>query len=117
MDIKKYERLQKEGRLIFVVARDHERVMVGYVFVVLKQHPHYKTVTVAVDDMHFLCPHYRKGLNGKKMLQFAEAEAAKRGAKVFTMRCKADHDHGKIFESMGYELTDLVYVKDLTNAP
>lgn len=115
IDLEKYRELQRKGELALIGAYCGD-AMVGYVFVVLSQHPHYKSVKVAVDDMHYLSPEYRQGMTGKTMLEVAEARARTMGAKVFTMRCKAGSGHGILFERMGYELTDLVYVKDLTHA-
>jgi GNAT superfamily N-acetyltransferase len=112
-----YATMQERGELLFVTARKKTRPshLVGYMIMVVRPHLHYQDVLVAVDDIHYLMPNFRGAGWGKKMIAFAEAEAAKMGAKIFSTRCKAKSDHGHIFESMGYELTDLVYIKDLTN--
>ncbi len=111
-----YREMQDMGQLIFLTARNHDGEMVGYMVVVVRPHLHYRRTKVAIDDLHYLAPEYRGAGWGKKMISFAEQQAAKKGAKVFSMRCKAESNHGYIFESLGYKLTDLVYLKDLTDA-
>jgi GNAT superfamily N-acetyltransferase len=83
----------------------------------MKPHLHYSATQVAINDVHFLRREYRGLGAGKAMIAFAEGAARAAGAKLFSMRCKAapEKDHGHIFTGMGYTLTDLVYVKDLTH--
>lgn len=115
-DWAEYQRLQEKGQLIFVAARSKRGRVAGYAIIVLRPHMHYAGAKVAYDDAHYLAPKYRSQGWGKKMIQYAEKVALAAGAKVFSMRTKAgEHNHGHIFESMGYQLTDLVYLKDLTN--
>ncbi|HWS65711.1 MAG TPA: GNAT family N-acetyltransferase [Steroidobacteraceae bacterium] len=112
-----YAEIQRKGELVMVIARDEKTLeLVGYIALVLRPHPHYRTVKVAVDDLHYLLPS-RRGLGaGKRMLQYAESAAREAGAQVFSMRHKAAQDHGHIFRALGYELTDMVYTKDIRNA-
>jgi GNAT superfamily N-acetyltransferase len=116
-DWEAYSHMQQLGDLLFVTARITTRPchMVGYMVLVVRPHLHYGDVLVAIDDIHYLAPEYRGAGWGKKLIEFAEQAAANMGAKIFSVRCKAKSNHGYIFESLGYELTDLVYIKDLTN--
>ncbi len=119
-----YREMQDLDQLIFVTARTQQAPpcapvvydIVGYMVVVIRPHLHYRKTKVAIDDLHYLAPEYRGAGWGKKMIAFAEQKAKEAGAKVFSMRCKAESNHGYIFESLGYKLTDLVYLKDLTDA-
>lgn len=115
-DWSEYERLQEKGQLIFVTARSKRGRVAGYALIVLRPHLHYAGTNVAYDDAHYLAPKYRSQGWGKKLIQYTERVAGAAGAKVFSMRTKAASNHGHIFDSMGYRLTDLVYLKDLTNA-
>lgn len=114
-----YLEIQDSGELVLVAAWDATVAvpapLVGYIILIVRPHLHYSGVTVAVNDLHYLYPEYRGAGWGKKMIEFAEDCAKKKGAKLFSMRTKAALSHGHIFEAMGYHLTDLVYVKDLTN--
>lgn len=108
---------QDAGRLIFLSARDpiRDHELVGYQVILLMRHPHYQHILVATGDLHYLMPAYRGEGNGKRLLQEGERIAFERGARMFLLRTKAKRtSHGPLFESMGYELSDLVYVKDLT---
>src|SRR5215469_2474546 len=109
---------QKAGHLLFMAARlDTSYDLVGFVAMIVREHPHYADVIVASNDLHYLMPAYRGMGNGSRMLRAAEALAASCGASLFMMRTrKGKAEHGYIFEKMGYELTDLVYTKDLTHA-
>jgi GNAT superfamily N-acetyltransferase len=108
-----YDQATERGETVCVTARDHLGTLVGYIVMILRRHPHYADTILAVDDLHFLLPEFRGRGAGKLMLAFAEEKAREAGARVFSMRCKADSNHGFIFESMGYKLTDLVYIKEL----
>jgi len=114
-DWDQYRKWQAAGELVLVIARNQDNEVVGYAAMVIRPHPHYRGVKIAVDDLHYLAPAYRSLGVGKEMIKFAEAAAFNMGARVMTMRCKAGHNHGHIFESMGYSLCDLVYLKDLTH--
>jgi GNAT superfamily N-acetyltransferase len=89
--------------------------LVGYMAMFLQPHLHYRQTKVACDDAHYLMPEYRGQGAGKAMIAFAEKVAAERGASVFSMRCKAEQSHAHIFESLGYKLTDLVFLKELSH--
>jgi GNAT superfamily N-acetyltransferase len=109
-----YMEAQRKGELIMVLTRDAKTLaLVGYVALILRPHPHYRSVLVAIDDLHYLMPAYRGLGAGKLMMEYAEFVAHERGAQVFCLRHKAAQDHGHIFRSMGYELTDMVYTKDI----
>jgi GNAT superfamily N-acetyltransferase len=115
-DWREYDALSRSGQLITVLACS-EGHAVGYMILIVKPHLHYRNATVAIDDVHFLRREFRGIGAGKAMVAFAEKSARDAGATLFSMRCKADPDkeHGRLFEGMGYTLTDLVYVKDLTH--
>jgi GNAT superfamily N-acetyltransferase len=111
-DVDEYADAERKGRLVYVVAH-RAGEMVGYMALVLRPHPHHRHIKVAVDDLHYLIPSLRGLGMGKQLIEFAEREAIKRGAQIICMRCSAHQPHGHIYESMDYELTDLVYTKDL----
>jgi GNAT superfamily N-acetyltransferase len=115
-DWSRYMEAQRRGEFLFLACRDAQtKDLVGYMAMFLHPHPHYRDTKVAVDDVHYLMPQYRGLGAGKAMIEIAENCAKERGATMFSMRCKAAQDHGAIFKKLGYELTDLVYIKDLTH--
>jgi GNAT superfamily N-acetyltransferase len=115
LDWTRYMQAQDKGEFFLVTARIGLGRMVGYMAMFLQPHLHYKQTKVACDDAHYLMPEYRGQGAGKAMIAFAEKTAAERGATVFSMRCKAEQSHAHIFESLGYKLTDLVFLKELSH--
>lgn len=116
---REYDELNRRNQLILVLACDPDKrgAVIGYAILIVKPHLHYRDTLVAINDVHFLRREYRGLGAGKAMIEFAEGCARAAGAKLFSMRCKADpiKSHGHLFEGMGYKLADLVYVKDLTH--
>jgi GNAT superfamily N-acetyltransferase len=115
LDWSRYMQAQDKGEFFLVTARIGLGRMVGYMAMFLQPHLHYRQTKVACDDAHYLMPEYRGQGAGKAMIAFAEKMAAERGATVFSMRCKAEQSHAHIFESLGYKLTDLVFLKELSH--
>jgi GNAT superfamily N-acetyltransferase len=112
MDWTEYLDAQDDDEFFLITARLDGK-LVGYMGIFVHPHLHYRETMVAVDDAHYLMPGFRGQGAGKAMIDFAEKTAAARGATVFSMRCKVAQNHGHIFESLGYKLTDLVYLKDI----
>lgn len=107
---------QKAGRFLLLVARNDTGDVAGYVTMFVRRHPHYDTI-IANNDLTYLMPQYRSMGNGKAMIKEAERIATEMGASLFFWRTKkGKSEHGYIFESLGHELTELVYTKDLTDA-
>ena len=84
--------------------------LVGYIVMVINRNLHYKQLLMATEDIHFLLPAYRKGLIGYRMLAKAKQEMKARGCRMAIIRCKAGMSHAPLFERLGGELSDLVYV-------
>ena len=113
-DVGAYEKAQAASVLWIATARDGQR-LVGYLWLVVAPHLHYKHVLQATDDIHFLHPAYRNAGLVLKFFRFAEHEMRKRGVGIMTLRTKAAPalNHGAIFERLGYDKQDIVYTKRL----
>jgi len=109
-DLQMYATLEKAGKLCVITARNMGR-LIGYVVMMLHAHHHYAHVLSATEDIHFLHPAYRKGSAGLRLIAAAEAEMTRRGAQVMFLRTKVAHDHGKLFERLGFAAQDVVYSK------
>ncbi len=111
LDHDKYMQMDSLGLLHIVTARDGKK-LVGYIICFVMPHMHYKSSgLVALADMYYLLRQYRKGGLGLRM--FGEME---RGLKVRNvirahMSCKVHENHTKLFEGMGWTLTDLTFSK------
>jgi len=113
LDHEKYFTLEKQGMLHVVTARD-EGDLVGYIICFVMPHLHYKSSgLVALADMYFLLREYRKGGLGVRMFREMEWGLMERGVIRAHMSCKVKEDHTRLFEAMGWELTDYTFSKVL----
>jgi hypothetical protein len=111
-DLAVYEALEANGRLRVLTARDGGK-LVGYYVAILAPSLHYKSILCATEDMYYLDPDYRKGTAGIRL--FVEAEKMIRAAKVVLTiaKTKVAHDHGILFQRLGYRPFERVYMKVL----
>jgi hypothetical protein len=110
----RYVQIEREGRLHFVVMRDAGR-MVGYsVHLIVKGHPHYRHLTTAEDDVHYLMPELRGTGAHEDMRIFALETLAQRGVQFVTARTKVGHPHETTLLRIGYKPLDVVYGLNLT---
>jgi len=107
-----YRSAEKSGALHIITARMDGR-LIGYIAMLLAPHLHYKHVLVATDDIHFLHKDFRKGSIGTRLFLAAEKIMRELGAKIMVLRTKASHNHGVLFERIGYTPLDIVYCKRL----
>lgn len=104
-DIDLYSKIDKT--LLLITAR-HEGVLVGYFLWMLVQHVHYKHVLVAEEDLHYLLPEHRRGLNGYFLVKAARDAALERGAQMIIVREKIGHEHTAMMRRLGFKPTDIV---------
>jgi hypothetical protein len=109
-DVEKYELLDAAGKLLLVTARC-QGVLVGYFLWVLVDHPHYRDVRVADDDLHYLAPEFRVGLSGYNFVKRACEFAIERGARLLVMREKIGHEHPALMKRLKFKPTDVVYTR------
>jgi hypothetical protein len=110
----RYVQIEREGRLHFVVMRDSGH-MIGYsMHLIVKGHPHYRHLTTAEDDIHYLVPEMRGTGLHQDMRIFALKTLATRGVQFVTARTKVGHQHEKTLLRIGYVPLDMVYGLDLT---
>ena len=110
-DLEAYRNMEKAGALVIITARN-DGILVGYFLMIVRAHPHYCDVVVALEDMKFVHPNYR-GITGLRMIKYAEEVARELGCKVIVQRSKAKSEHGAMYRRLGYDLLDEVYMKRL----
>lgn len=111
-DYSRYEEVEKRNGLRVITARENGR-LVGYIVFFIYKHLHYKSVLVASDDIHFICKEKRAGSVGIRLFREGERALRAAGVKFILVRCKAKHDHSRIFEHLGYRPFDIMYAKEL----
>lgn len=102
--------LEKTGHLQTFCARIDGK-LVGYAIFVINKHLHYKTTTIAVQDVVFIkrdCRGY-----GSRFINWCDDQLRENGVDIVTHHVKAKHNWGPMLERQGYELMDLIYAKRL----
>lgn len=109
-----YAELEKAGFLLITTARNERGELNGYVADVLHGALHYRSQRVAENDIFWLAPERRGGLEGFRLLRAADANAVSSGANKFVKHVKIHSPGpGKLLERMGYVATDIIYAKVL----
>lgn len=102
--------LEKMGIASVVTVRDEGKIA-GYLLAIHTPHLHYKSSPpMFIVDMYYIAPEYRKGA-GVKLFKFAEEYAKKLGCIKLYLSCKAHKDHSRLFEALGYKLSDFAFTK------
>ena len=115
VNTEKYFEADAAERLHIVVMRDDNGIIIGYSVHFLTDHPHYKRLRCAEDDVHYLVPEERQTGAHKLMRAFALKTLKERGVKFVTARVKIATDHHRVLRQLGYVPIDTVYGLDLTN--
>lgn len=111
LDHARYLKLDEMGMLQVVTAR-HEGKLVGYIINFVMTHMHYMSSGLtSVADMYFLLREHRTGGLGVKMFLEMERDLKTRGVIRAHISCKKHENHTKLFEGMGWTLTDLTFSK------
>lgn len=111
-----YGRLCTAGMLKCIVARS-EGELIGYALFIVSPHLHYSTCKTAFEDIYFLRKDQRLGRTGIRLFQFAEQALRDDGVNRIIMHTKIHLDNSKLFEYLGYKLTDKLYTKLLSTEP
>lgn len=113
VDHKMFDLFHARGALKIVTARDRGR-LIGYHASIVEPLLHYAHVLADKCDVYWLEPEYRQGRTGVKLFEAAEAAARQRGCLALYSACKlGEHDYTKLFEYLGYELTEKRFRKVL----
>lgn len=111
LDVARYLQLDQLGMLLIVGVRDGDR-LVGYAVMFLSPHFHYRSSgLMAMADMYYLLPEYRKGVIGLQLFTALERELKARGVTRAHIGCKVHQDHEKLFERLGWRFTDKTFSK------
>lgn len=115
-DYMAYGRLCVAGMLKCIVARE-DGELIGYALFIVSPHLHYSTCKTAFEDIYFLRKDKRLGRTGIRLFQFAEQALRDDGVNRIIMHTKIHLDNSKLFEYLGYKLTDKLYTKLLSTEP
>lgn len=110
VNIEALSMLEKTGIASVLVVRDDDK-MAGYLLAIHTPHLHYKSSPpMYIVDMYYIAPEYRKGA-GVMLFKFAEGYAKKLGCIKMYLSCKVHKDHSRLFEALGFTLSDFAFTK------
>jgi mannose-6-phosphate isomerase-like protein (cupin superfamily)/L-amino acid N-acyltransferase YncA len=107
-----YVRLAEAGLLRVFTVRD-AGALVGYVMFIVRWNPHYRSSLIAMQDVLYLKPEYRRGRTGITLIRVAETRLRAEGVQVVYHHVKRTNRVGELLERLGYELVDQLYAKRL----
>ena len=90
-----------------------ETKMIGYAIFLLAPTLHAKSTVHAISDVIFIAKDYRQGLVGLKFIDYCEAYAKQKGAKVVHLIMKTDPRLARILERTGHRIFEVTYMKVL----
>jgi hypothetical protein len=105
-----YMEMEGVGVLHVVTARDEGR-LVGYVIAMVLPNLHYSDCMMAVEDVYYLLPEYRRGRTGIKLFQAFEARMKEVGANRIVITTKVHLDHTRLLEYLGYRFFEKGFTK------
>ena len=111
-DYAAYKRIAEAGMLRCITCRA-DGVLIGYIIFTVTPHLHYKSCMTSIEDLYFVSKEYRKGRVGIRLFQYAEKVLKERGVQRIVMHTKVHLDNSKLFEYLGYKMTDKVFSKML----
>jgi GNAT superfamily N-acetyltransferase len=112
-DFALYAQLDAMDQLHIVTVRDAGQTLVGYHASIVRPHPHYRTSLSAFTDLYYLLPPCRKGMVGVRLFREVERTLRARGVEKASVQTKVSLDMSRIFERLGWRLTEKVYTKYL----
>jgi len=110
-DIDRAMALQNNGMIVCFTARD-DGDLVGYIVDLIQFHPHYKTVKMAICDLHYIAPEYRAKC-ARGLTKFAEKAEREMGIYARVTRSKRANRAGDFFKAMGYSEAEVAWMKRL----
>lgn len=109
-DYDKYATLAEAGNLHISTVRSDGK-LVGYHAAFLSYHPHYKNDLMALTDIFYVIPKFRKGLLGFRFFRFIEAELKAIGVVKMMAGSKTSLDLRVLFNRLGWVETDIMHGK------
>ena len=103
-----YDSLQREGVLRFFTAREND-ILVGYALFYIMRDPHFKNSTKAIQDLTYLSPKHRNGLNGYNFIKWVIAQMKRENIHSVYLHVTPSLDYSKILKRLGLENMGNVY--------
>ena len=115
-DYEAYGRLCVADMLKCITCR-RDGELIGYAIFIVNPHLHYKSCRTAFEDIYFLKKEFRQGRTGIRLFQYAEDVLRDAGVHRIIMHTKLHLDNSRLFEYLGYKMTDKLFTKILSMEP
>ena len=102
---------EKNGYLHLFTARNNKE-LIGYILGFIRPHSHNKVLTY-FNDCYYVKNKYRNNGIGTEFFKQQENDLNKLNVKRIIQFTKLHNSHQKLFESLGYTLSDIVVTKIL----
>ncbi|MBF0185472.1 MAG: hypothetical protein HQM06_13960 [Magnetococcales bacterium] len=107
--------MDREGKLLTIVARRDDGSLAGYMVFFVQPFPHYRHNVRAVNDAVFLAKDCRAGRNTLRFFEFAEQMLRSMGVDQVFFSVKERNDYAPFLERLlGYTHKEVVYGKSLS---
>lgn len=112
-DIEQYKALEKHNLLFIFCAYDVDGSIIGYNIYTVSNHPHCKNQKVAIQDLFFVKPEFRKQGIGLGLIKEAEEYFGHIGVNFIIQAASVKKDFSSLLLNRGYKLLDILYIKEL----
>lgn len=108
----KYAELDYLGVLELYTMRDDKGALVGYSVFIISDHPHYRGVTFACQDVLFVVPEHR-GINAVEFMAYQDARLKEEDVHYCYRHVTQKVDYSKTLERMGYAQIERKFLRKL----
>jgi hypothetical protein len=112
LSLDRYKQYEDFGMYIQFVARDKGK-LAGYLGAYLTRSMHSQKL-IAAEDILYMKPEYRNGINSKRFVEYIENALKEKGAISITCTVKPESQAARLLNHMNYELVMYQYEKRLT---
>lgn len=106
----RYDARDAEGALHIMTMRQ-AGALIGYVFVIVDVHLHYRETLCGFFDLYWVDPEYRGHWAGVRLMRETEASLKARGIKKLFSGTKLWHDASAMFKRCGWAETERLHTK------
>lgn len=104
-----YLQLQHMDMLEVFTARRGGKTLIGYSFFLVTNHMHYADLRVAVNDVFYVHPDFRRGPTPLRFLRYMRTTLKDLRVRKITFSCREGNNLCAILERLGYRLEERVW--------
>lgn len=109
-DIGRFDAIHANGALHIVTVRKNAE-LVGYHASIVERLLHYRQILAGKSDLYWIRSDCRTGRTPLRLFEMVERTLKARGVQMLYDGTKLSHDHGRLFEHLGYQPIERRYSK------